>query len=131
MVWSSTTSFSRKRTITIGMGPTKSRSDSQRTREFYLPAMGVLSNAPGRIERFVTTSLSDHSHLVFGPTRIQPTRAFYLPGMGVLSNRPGRVVEFLSELLRNHDTRTKIGEVRHEIREFYLPATSRLMRPRR
>lgn len=109
----------------------QSMSNSQGMREFYLPAMSVLSSVPGRLERFFSTHLSDHSHLVFGETTKHPARAFYLPAMGVLSNVPTRVERFLSVRLGTHDTRSGIGALRGELRDFYLPGTFRIASRRR
>lgn len=103
----------------------QSMSDSQGPRAFYLPGMSVLSSVPGRIERFLTSRLGDHSHPVVGPVPTIPSRPFYLPGTAVLSNVPGRVERTVTRLLRNRDTRARIDQLRQEIREFYLPGTPR------
>lgn len=58
-----------------------SMSSRQPSREFYLPAMGVISPVPGRIERWVTNHLRDHSGIVRQAANISAVREFYLPAI--------------------------------------------------
>lgn len=59
------------------MESTTSKSNSQR--DFYLPGSAVPSPVPGRLERFVTNLLRDHSGLVWTAAADTGTREFSLP----------------------------------------------------
>lgn len=98
-------------------------SDGKRSRAFYLPGTAVLSNVPGRIERFVTARIADR-RLAGSPHR-EPTREFYLPATAVRSAVPGRLERFVSARLHDHRPREGVKRAAERVREFYLPATLR------
>lgn len=120
-----------ERASLIGMETKKSMSNSQRMREFYLPAMSVLSAVPGPFERFVTAHLNDRSQNLVGKVTNHPSREFYVPGTAVLSKVPSRVERMTTGILRNHDIPLRVNGIHHEIREFYLPGTPRFVNRRR
>lgn len=61
------------------METNESMSDSQPVREFYLPGTAVLSNVPGRVERWVTGRLADHGPKSRVTSVAERVREFYLP----------------------------------------------------
>lgn len=93
-------------------------------RAFYLPATAVQSAVPGRVERFVTGHLRDHSDLVRADVDDEPVRAFYLPGADGLATVSARVERFLTSHRFAPGTLNRAA-VSQQVREFYLPATQR------
>lgn len=113
------------------METTSSSSDGRSTRAFYLPAMGTLSSTPGRVVRFVSRHLDDHSVLVRSKRSPAPTRAFYLPATVGVTGITGRLERVASQLSENRDVRGRVTAAHEELREFYLPATARFADRRR
>lgn len=110
------------------MESTKSMSDSQPTRAFYLPATIDSTRVPGRLERALTRR---SSHLQPRGASSSPVREFYLPATAVSSTVPGNVQRWVTSLLRNRDERIEVPVAKQQLREFYLPAMARLAkRPR-